>query len=237
MSYFYKKLALLFLCVLLFTCLLTACSLGGQELVTSYQVVKNGHVIDVIDTVLVDDGRLSFEEKLTEPKGGFIYAEYTDILDAYKNADVVVYGKVKEIKEGICQERRDEFTDADRKGMSFYYTPIVIDVIYDYKGNVETDTVLYYSLGAISSDIVYTYNAFDTFGIDVGDEMVVFLTEQFGHLGSISPNTIMLADEDGNFVVTSSLLPDKYRADSDLSIVAADDFVKYLEDEFKEYLK
>ena len=183
----------------------TACS-GSQAEISVNKYDIGGVEVEITETKLVNDGDISAEEKVVKEQEGFIYAEYDDFQSAFDKADYVVYGEVKEIKEGLMQERRDENFEQDDRSIVFYYTPVVLDIITCYKGDVTAETVTYYALGAEDSENLYVYDVFDTFGINVGDKMLVYLSEQFGFYGSISPNTIFLENENGNIMIDNELL-------------------------------
>lgn len=196
----------LILCVLLILSVFAACSADKSvDLVSEYQVKFNDSVVKIKETKLINDGKLAFEEKNTVKLEGGLYAEYSTLQEAYSNADCVIYGKVKEIKDGIMQERRDENFDEDGNSIVYYFTPIVIEVIACYKGDETAETVTYYSLGAEDSENVYIYDAYDTFGIQVGDEMVVFLNDKkFGFFESIAPRNVYIG-KDASKSITEEL--------------------------------
>ena len=219
--------ALLMMCVFVFT----ACSgyetgAGGTVV---YTVEKNGKEIEVTNTELEISGDIPFEEKEVISEEGKLYAGYNSFQEAFSFADVVVYGRVREVKPGIYQETYNK-TLGEKGKHPRYYTPIVLDVITCYKGEESERTITFYSPGAETNDKIIKEDAYPTFDIDVGDRMLVFLSENFGVYGYISPEM-----EDGNFYVDSDLLnnkrSDRYIAEE----VQVENFVERINNEAQTY--
>ena len=220
--------ALLMTCVFVFT----ACY-GENAMVTgtkSYTVERNGYEIEITDTEIEISDDIPFEAKEVILEEGKLYAGYNSFQEAFSFADVVVYGKVREVKPGIIQEKYNKTLDEKGKHPR-YYTPVVLDVITCYKGEESKRTITFYSPGAETNDKIIKEDAYPTFDIDVGERMLVFLSEDFGFYGYISPEMVFLENEDGAFYVDSDLLnnkrSDRYIAEE----VQVDNFVERINNE------
>ena len=124
------------------------------------------------------------------------YVGYNSYQEALQGAETVVYGTVKEIGEPFSLNFGDEKTI-----IKAYYTPITIEVIECIKGDVNGTTIVYNAKGAEFDDVIYDYQAYDTLEIEVGDKLLVYLSE---NNRSISPQCVIGEDENG--IATRSTL-------------------------------
>lgn len=127
------------------------------------------------------------------------YADYSTYEEAFDKADIVVYGKIVEIKEATQPESKMKSTR----------TPIVIDAIEIIKGECENNRIVYHALGGNIDGTLYKSMAYPTEKLAVGNEIIVFLkySERSDYYYNISPSCFFYSDETGKANINESRLP------------------------------
>ena len=163
-----------------------------------------------------------------------MYVSYASFEEAFDAADLVVYGEVKELKTS-------HFPSWDVK-KRYCKTPVVLKITEIIKGDINTDTVCYESMGGVIGNTKYVSDAYPTDDLTIGSKVLVFLVldDRDSAYTCISPTTTFLEDENGKIPVSVSLLPASYSENAEkgsgtlLSVdVDSDEVIGLIKEEYK----
>lgn len=155
------------------------------------------------------------------------YASYNTYEEAFDRADIVVYGKIVEIKEATQPESKLKSTR----------TPIVIEAIDVIKGECENNKIVYHALGGNIDGTLYKSTAYPTEKLAIGNEIIVFLkySERSDYYYNISPSYFFFSDEDGKAAINKTKIPvvgyrEKYDAEGKIKL---SDFANALKEKYE----